>query len=139
MIYDARLEIEGWCEPGFDDSEWANCVIAEMPRGKAKICECEPIVVSKELKPVSVTKHMDGYLYDFGVNYAGVTRIRIKGERGQTITVDHATGYTEACSARRITTGSTPKAIHKRPSIPKGRRRGSLCSFVHILRPDTPM
>ena len=89
VIYDARLEIEGWCEPGFDDSEWANCVIAEMPRGKAKICECEPIVVSKELKPVSVTKHMDGYLYDFGVNYAGVTRIKIKGERGQTITVDH--------------------------------------------------
>lgn len=88
-IYDARLEIDSWCDVGFDDTSWDNCIISEVPRGKAKVCECEPIVVSRELKPVSVVKHKDGWLYDFGVNYAGVTRIKIRGESGQTITVDH--------------------------------------------------
>ena len=54
-IYDANKEIEGWNSPDFDDSSWANCITAETPRGETKLCTAEPIVVLKELKPVSVT------------------------------------------------------------------------------------
>jgi len=33
-VYDARLEIDGWDTPGFDDSKWNNVEIMECPGGK---------------------------------------------------------------------------------------------------------
>lgn len=86
-IYDARLEIPGWCAPGFDDSNWENALPAPMPRGEFRLCEAEPIVVSQELPPVSVTPCQEGWLYDFGVDTAGRTRLRINGTPGQEITI----------------------------------------------------
>lgn len=87
--YDARLEKEGWLEADFDDSDWKNALPAPMPRGEMRICEAEPIVVTKELKPVKITKTDDGYLYDFGQNCAGVCRLTVKGEKGQRIELRH--------------------------------------------------
>lgn len=89
-IYDARLEIEGWSLPGFDASDWKPAMKAECPRGKMKKCECEPIRVIKELKPISIIRDGDAFIYDFGVNSAGVPRLTVKGEAGQTITLWHA-------------------------------------------------
>ncbi|MBO5904349.1 MAG: alpha-L-rhamnosidase N-terminal domain-containing protein, partial [Clostridia bacterium] len=43
--YDARLEQNGWCEAGFDDSDWSDPLLAEIPRGEAKLCDTDPIVV----------------------------------------------------------------------------------------------
>ncbi len=110
-IYDANKEIESWNSPDFDDSSWANCITAETPRGETTLCTAEPIVVLKELKPVSVTPNkkvileeewhhpliernipMDeqdkhGYLYDFGENLAGVFTLKIKGQKGQRISI----------------------------------------------------
>ena len=109
--YDARLEIPGWDLPGFDDSAWAPARRAEAPRGDAKLCSADPIVVSARLSPVhidsfaelpfayqskSVTApprkgctRKDVYVYDFGENNAGVTELRINGTPGQTITIRH--------------------------------------------------
>lgn len=108
--YDARLEQNGWCERGFDDSGWRAPIRADMPRGEARICEAEPIVIREELSPVSVEKgelaeytmsphekpypdavpieveRTGGYIYDFGINTAGIFRFRIKNaKRGQQI------------------------------------------------------
>jgi len=91
--YDARLEIENWNKPEFDDSLWNNAVYADTPRGEYRICSASPIVVGDELKPVSVTPYEDGYLYDFGVNAAGVCRLQIKGHAGQEITMQHGEWY----------------------------------------------
>ena len=111
--YDARKEIPGWSMPDFDDSAWAHALPEKRPRGTAKLCEADPIVVERELAPVSITYHeempycyesmTDGaaplegataknaFVYDFGVNSAGVTRLRIKNSfPGQTVTVRHA-------------------------------------------------
>ena len=88
-VYDARLELDGWNRPGFDDSGWENALPADKPRGEFKICEAEPIAAIKKLKPISITKEGDGYLYDFGVNSAGVCLLRIDAEAGQTVTMDH--------------------------------------------------
>ena len=59
--YDARLELPGWNAPGFDDSGWQPALPAPMPRGEARLCEAEPIVVTDELKPVSILPEGDGY------------------------------------------------------------------------------
>lgn len=87
--YDANLEIPGWNLPGFDDSLWQKAKKATAPRGTAKLCAAEPIAVSAEIKPVSITKFRDGYIYDFGVNTAGVCRLEIDGKPGQKITLTH--------------------------------------------------
>lgn len=111
--YDARLERDGWCEAGFDDSDWSEPLRAEIPRGQAKLCDTDPIVVKQEISPVSVKKggiapysslkkddlfapeqkfdREGGYIYDFGVNTAGVFRLALKNTTaGQKISVQAA-------------------------------------------------
>ncbi|MBE6561325.1 MAG: hypothetical protein E7662_09365 [Ruminococcaceae bacterium] len=103
-IYDARFEIPGWCDIGFDDSGWQDAVPAETPRGECRICNVDPIVVTKELPALSVTPASlgarprineklaaielpeedaltEGYLYDFGMNAAGIVRLHIRNAR----------------------------------------------------------
>ncbi len=110
-LYDARDEIAGWNLPDFDDSSWQNAVKITMPKGERKLCTVEPIKVYKVLKPVSVKFYdeiplsyktpesgaepfpesfrKNVYVYDFGLNSAGVSRLKIKGKRGQKITIHH--------------------------------------------------
>lgn len=88
--YDANLEIPGWNTLGFDDSDWSNAISAPQPRGEARLCEAEPIVVTHEIEPVRIIECEDGsFIYDFGVNCAGVCRLKIKGEKGQRIELQH--------------------------------------------------
>lgn len=110
--YDARLEIPGWNLPGLDTSKWRPAEKCEAPKGEAKLCTVAPIVTLREIHPVSVTYYeslpfcyestsptaapdkntvrKNVYVFDFGVNSAGVTRLHIKGKPGQKITVRHA-------------------------------------------------
>ena len=95
--YDANLVIEGWNLPDFDDSAWAHAITVEAPRGRAKVCEAAPIVETCRLTPASITPDVKlvstyfeglsavGYLYDFGVNLAGIPELRIKGKKGQKV------------------------------------------------------
>ena len=111
VFYDARQEIDGWCLPDFDDSAWQSVYPVESPRGEYRLCEADPIVVTQELAPVSIRRAMlcekfdahsrmkvdteysfdlhskPGMLYDFGVNAAGILRLRIRGEAGQRILI----------------------------------------------------
>lgn len=87
--YDARLEIPGWNRPGFDDSGWSTALRAPLSRGERRLCTAEPIDVVREICPLSVTKTQDGFLYDFGVNSAGVCRLRLRGTPGQCVTLTH--------------------------------------------------
>lgn len=108
VIYDARLEQEGFTLPDFDDSSWAYADLADAPKGNITPSRAVPIKIREELKPVRIERQQDfhclyykngspmkecyikdGYLYDFGVNTAGVCRLKIKGERGQKITIRH--------------------------------------------------
>ncbi len=87
--YNANLELQGWNTSDFDDSAWKNAISADMPRGETAICKAEPIVVTREIKPVSITKEDDGYRYDFGENCAGVCRLSVKGKKNQQIDMIH--------------------------------------------------
>ena len=88
--YDANREIPGWNAPGFDDSGWANAIPAPTPRGEARLCEAEPIAVTGEMEPVEILPCEDGsFIYDFGLNCAGVCRLKVRGENGQRIELQH--------------------------------------------------
>ena len=88
-FYDARLELTGWSEPDFDDSDWQKAIATKSPRGELVPCSAQPIGVIEERKPVRITPHGDGFLYDFGINSAGVCRLSVKGEAGQIIELHH--------------------------------------------------
>ena len=93
-IYDASRETEGWNTPQFDDRGWTKAVPAEKPRGKKRVCACPPIVKRGEIshpavlgKRFAVSRFSDrpfeGILFDFGVNDAGICKLKISGRRGQ--------------------------------------------------------
>ena len=87
--YDANCESIGWNEAGFDDSAWKNAIFSSAVRGEKRLCTAEPIVVTKELKPIEIVKEDDGFRYDFGENCAGVCRLEINGKKGQKIEMIH--------------------------------------------------
>lgn len=87
-IYDAREEIPGWNQPGFDDSNWVPALQAPHPGGECRLCEAEPIGFFREIHPVEIVKEPDGYRYDFGVNTAGLFRLSIQGTAGQEIELE---------------------------------------------------
>ena len=109
--YDARLESDGWNLPGFDDAGWTPAIPCDAPKGEPRLCGSAPVSVRREIAAVSVT-HYDRlafarettaagskdaadtvreniHVFDFGVNTAGVTRLRLNGRPGQKITIRH--------------------------------------------------
>lgn len=109
VFYDARLENKNWHTVGFCDDDWQNAVFADAPNGTPTLCSAEPVIAYREISPVSIT-HCDevyyacesaatyersiertrvenAYVYDFAENNSGVCRLKIKGERGQTVTL----------------------------------------------------
>ena len=87
--YDARLEQPGWSFPCFDDSAWRFCSVAPFPKGEQRESPLPPIARLNSLKPCRITRNRNGYLYDFGCNSAGLCELKLKGERGQRITLSY--------------------------------------------------
>lgn len=85
--YDARDEIENWNTPDFDDSAWESAIPCEAPRGEFKPCKAEPIKTAEIIKPQNIIKCRDGYVYDFGINTAGLCELNIlNADEGQKLT-----------------------------------------------------
>ena len=106
-VYDARLEKTGWDEPGYEDSGWMDTVEKEPPEGVLRSQLLEPIRVVKEWQPVAVLPVADGsWTLDFGRNFAGWVRLRIRGKAGQQIAIRptemiHPDGSVDPTSLRK--------------------------------------
>ena len=131
-FYDANLESDGWLENDYDDSGWANVKPADRPRGEYRLCEADPVVVTQEIKAVEIKEgclsrafHNDGrmqldtqykfdyrergekgYVFDFGINTAGIFRLKIDGRKGQKIFIQLCEFATEKGEPSYINTGS---------------------------------
>ena len=88
--YDANKEVANWNLPNCDLSDWTPTIHRSTNRGEAILCDAHPIVATGEIKAISITPVDGGYLYDFGVNIVGLTRLSIKGRAGQHIVIDHS-------------------------------------------------
>lgn len=87
--YDARLETDAWKEIDFDDSKWKRALKSNSPSGIKRICAADPIIVEQKISPVKITKGDGGYIYDFGINTAGIIELKINAESGQTLEFVH--------------------------------------------------
>jgi alpha-L-rhamnosidase len=106
--YDARRELPGWDTAGFDATHWKlavpaeangstkapffdNCGEREVDLGfrkpaKLQAYPAQPVRVTGELPVKKITERAPGtYIFDFGTNFAGVVRLRVKGEAGRKI------------------------------------------------------
>ena len=88
--YDARLEKEDWNKASFDDSKWGHVIYRSVPSEIVSAQQLQPIR-NVETIPAKTFKKMDDttYLYDFGRNIAGVTRIKVRGEEGVKVKIKH--------------------------------------------------
>ena len=89
--YDARLEQPGWDAPGFDDSKWKSPFKTGAPSSLVTSQSLHPIRNVEEIAAKSVKQlGPRTWLFDFGRNIAGVTRIRVSGNSGCEIRLKHA-------------------------------------------------
>ncbi len=92
--YDARRELTGWCNPGYDNSSWrAAEVFAD--HGAALVATNGPAVKRQEaLRPVNIREIPDivnpRWIFDFGQNMVGWVRLRVRGEKGTTVSIRYA-------------------------------------------------
>jgi alpha-L-rhamnosidase len=89
--YDARKEMPGWTEAGFDESAWHKVQVVARPEAKLVWQPSAPVGIVKELKPVSVKAPQRGvYVFDVGQNLAGFVRLKVKAKAGTVIQIRHA-------------------------------------------------
>ncbi|WP_210508395.1 family 78 glycoside hydrolase catalytic domain [Naasia sp. SYSU D00057] len=87
--YDARLEKDGWAEPGFAE-EWKpvridGVQVVPTPRAAEPVRRTEEVAVAEVLRSPS-----GAAILDFGQNLVGRLRIRVTGDAGTTLTLRHA-------------------------------------------------
>jgi hypothetical protein len=89
--YDARLEQQGWNNPGFDDGKWNQALLVREPGGELKAESDYPIRVLREFDPVSIfSPDSSVYVYDFGQNASGIINLKIKGAREKEVRLSPA-------------------------------------------------
>ena len=120
--YDARLEQAGWNEAGFDDSAWRIPAIQEPPRGRLLAQQAPPVTIGERYGVQSVHKltpdeveaatqstkrtvSPTALLLDMGQNLAGFPEIRVRGRRGDVVTLVPAERTTESNAADQRQTG----------------------------------
>lgn len=78
--YDARIETADW-RPLKCETVFTKLLVAHVG---------ESIQRTEERKPISVNKLGDRFIFDMGQNMVGYARLKIKGEKGQKITLRFA-------------------------------------------------
>ena len=89
--YDARQEMPNWNNVGFDDSNWLNLMWVQEPGGFPEAQMTPNMVVKSEVVPISITATKNySYILDMGQNMVGWLQLKVKGNRGDKITMKFA-------------------------------------------------
>jgi alpha-L-rhamnosidase len=89
--YDARMEIPGWSTYQFEKNNWQEVKVTDYPTDQLICPETEPVRKIQELRPDSIFQTPKGEtVVDFGQNMVGWVKIRVKGNRGDTVLLRHA-------------------------------------------------
>jgi len=86
--YDATKELTGWNLPGYEDSKWLKPELTASPGGKVMAQMNELIRIVDSLKPLSIAQAKPGlWIVDMGQNMAGWVKIKVKGKKGDKVTL----------------------------------------------------
>jgi alpha-L-rhamnosidase len=106
--FDARLALDNWSKPGFNDSAWEAAIRSEsngsdkapffdgsgrkemefgfIRPAKVQAYPAVPVRRIQEIKPVSIHTPTNGvYIFNLGQNFAGAVRLKVKGPSGTKI------------------------------------------------------
>ena len=84
--YDARKEMMGWSEVGYDDSKWLNAERTDIPQAYLRAQMTPGMKVLQRIQPASIK----GTIVDIGQNIAGWLKVRVRGQKGDTIRIVYA-------------------------------------------------
>ena len=84
--YDARMEMLGWSEVGYDDSKWLKAERTDIPQAYLRAQMTPGMKVLQQIRPASIK----GNLVEIGQNIAGWLKIRVRGQKGDTIRIVYA-------------------------------------------------
>jgi alpha-L-rhamnosidase len=117
--YDARLEMDGWDEPGFGDGRWTK---ADLVKGYPLSSQLlPPIRVTDRLKPVRIQKvGPERFVFDFGQNFTGWVRLKAEGPRGTEIRLRHS------------------ELVHEDGSLNTANLENAEATDVYVLRGGAP-
>lgn len=89
-VYDARLEMPGWGQSGFDASGWRGVRVADYDLANL-VTAPEPLVRRKErfVPRAILTTPAGETVVDMGQNFSGVVQLRVSGPAGTTIRLRH--------------------------------------------------
>ena len=90
-LYDARLEMNGWDQPGFNDKSWNEVIEKDYSKEVLTASESVPVRITEIIKPVRkfITPEGD-MVFDLGQNIVGWVQFKLNGEAGTKITLRHA-------------------------------------------------
>lgn len=88
---DARLEQKGWTMSGFNDKNWFPVKIENFGYDNLISTQNELVKKLEKLKPVKIFTTPKGEkVIDFGQNLSGWVVMKVKGQKGDKITLSHA-------------------------------------------------
>jgi alpha-L-rhamnosidase len=87
--YDARLEMAGWCNIGYDDSAWKPVRVVPHPKNHIVVSMGVPVRRKEIFHPKVIKTPMGETVLDFGQNLSGVVHMKVRGTKGTTIRLRH--------------------------------------------------
>ncbi|MCX8180013.1 MAG: glycoside hydrolase family 78 protein [Thermofilaceae archaeon] len=116
-VYDARREQDGWDQPAFDDSSWANVDVVDHKATLVPSGAIPPIKKVCRIPAKRILNPSPGvYVFDFGQNIAGWVRIRAIGPRGTRIQLRYS------------------ELIDEKGNIDVRNLRGAKATDVYVMR-----
>lgn len=89
--YDARLEMDGWAQSGFDESKWSTVEIIDHSRDILVAPQGPPVKAIEEITPKElITTPKGEIVLDLGQNIVGWARMKVKGKAGDKVTLKFA-------------------------------------------------
>jgi len=83
--YDARKELTGWSNTGYDDSKWIKAERVGSPDGTLRAQPMAGMKIVDKVAPVSIKSLGKNYILDLGQNMAGWLRIHVHGNAGDSV------------------------------------------------------
>lgn len=106
-IYDARCETKGWCEANTPSLDWKKAILAHEGVPPSLVPQLvEPIRTMQKLEAVEMWQDPSGnWIFDFGVNVAGIPLLKVNQTSGTVLTIRVAEAKNEDGSLDFTSTG----------------------------------